>query len=506
MPDFPLATQPSTLTPGYYLSVNLLGGLPSPANGAPRALIMAPKSAAGTITAGSQVKQNVSGPDEVRTLLGPGTPGHLAAVQLFRAHPLAKVDVVAPAASGGNSATATVTFGGTVTSAMTIRFWIKGVEFDLAWAVGTSVTDAGEAFELLVNGLTYTLPCSANNSSGTVTLTAKIAGPWGNDTTVYAQIIEGAGGTVTLSGAAFTGGTTEPDFSTALATIAPFDYDFIIPCVSNADAQSASSTSNPGRVKTHITTYQTGLSAKLAQAIVGLTGGLASAITGAVGRNFGPMQMPFCMAGQSLGCEFAGWEAGRRMLAEEVDPAVNRIGDAEAIEGLVGAYDLAADRPSAAEVEQALSNGLSIFNYDAQNDLYLVAPITTYSQDSSGNTDRRLLYVSGVSGAYAFTKALRRRLSIEYRSAKISPDLGADDEPPPAGVVQISEVRASVVEVGRDYVRRGVLDRTKFEAAVESGDLVTRINPDNENQVDIVVPVDITPPLAKFSAVTLRRS
>lgn len=504
--DFPLAVSATTKTPGFALVVNLLGGLPSSAIAAPRALIMAPKSSAGSITADTQLVRGVSGPDEVRTLLGPGTMGHLCAQQLFKAHPLAKVDVIAPGAGGGTAASGTIALAGTVTTDMTIRFWIKGYQIDLPWLVGTSATDAGEALEALINAATNYLPVSANNSSGTNTLTAKVAGPAGNDVTLYYETLEGAGGTVTLSGANLTAGATEPSFATALGNIVSWEYDFIIPCVSNADAQSASSTSNPGRVKTHIDTYDSGLDAKLQQAIVGVTGSLSSAITGCVGRNFGPMQYAFCMAGKSLGCEFAGWEAGRRMRAEEIDPAVNRIGDAEMIDGLFGAHDLVADKPTAAEVEQALSNGLSIFNYDAQGDLYLVVPITTYSQDSSGNADSRLFYVSKVSGAFAFAKALRRRLPIEYAGAKISEDLGADDEPPPNGVVQVREVKASVVEVGRDFVRKGVLNKAKFEAAVTSGDLMVRINPDNDSQVDIAVPADIVSPLARFSTVVLRRS
>lgn len=504
--DFPLAVSATTKTPGIAVAVNLLGGLPSSAISAPRALIMAPKSSAGSITANTQLVRGVSGPDEVKTLLGPGTPGHLTAKQLFRAYPLAKVDVISPTVSAGSTASGTITLGGTVTTNMVVRLWVKGYPIDLTWNVGTSVTDAGEALEALINAATDYLPVAANNSSGTVTATAKLAGPWGNDVTLYYEILEGAGGTVTLSGATLTGGTTEPSFATALGNVVSWEYDFIIPCVSNADAQSSSSTSNPGRVKTHIDTYDSGMGAKLQQAIVGITGALADGITGAVGRNFGPMEYPFCMAGKSLGCEFAGWEAGRRMRTEEIDPAVNRIGDNELIDELYGAHDLVADKPTDAEVEQALSNGLSIFNYDAQGDLFLVCPITTYSQDGSGNADSRLFYVSKVSGAYAFAKALRRRLPIEYAGAKISEDLGADDEPPPNGVVQVREVKASVVEVGRDFVRKGVFNKAKFEAAVTDGSLMVRINPDNDSQVDIAVPADIVSPLARFSTVVLRRS
>lgn len=505
MSTFPLAVQPSVKTPGYYLSVNLLAGQASSAAAPKRTLIIAPKSSAGSITAQTELKRSVSGPDEVRTLLGPGTPGHLAAVALFRAHPIAAVDVIAPTASAGVAATGTIVFGGAPTSNMTIRFRIKGEVIDFPWNVGTSVTAAGDAFILLANGAGDLLPASFANVTGTVTGTAKIAGVWGNDITMSYEILEGAGGTIVITAmGAVIAGTLEPTFTTVLTNVSAYDYDYILPCVSNAEAQSDSATSNPGRVKTHIDTYDTGLSAKLQQAVIGITGAQSAAKVGSVGRNFGPMQYAFCMAGQSLGCEFAGWEVGRRMVAEDIDPAVNRIGD-EVI-GLYGAYDLTADKPTDAEVEDALNNGLSIYNYDAQNDLYLVAPITTYCQDSSGNADYRLYYVSGVSGAYAFTKDMRVRIRAEYQGAKVTDDLTPDDEPAPENVVEIRDVKASVVDIARDWVRRGVLKRAPLEAAITNGDLVVRINPTDGSQVDIVVPITVVLPWAKTSSVTLRKN
>jgi phage tail sheath gpL-like len=190
------------------------------------------------------------------------------------------------------------------------------------------------------------------------------------------------------------------------------------------------------------------------------------------------------------------------MREETDDPAVNRIGDA--IDGLFGAADLAADKPTDAEIESALVDGLSIINYDAQDDMYLVAPITTYSQDSLGNRDDRLRYVSAVSGTYAFVKDLRTALRIEFAGAKITRDLTGDEEPLPPGVTEERDVKAFVVDRGNIWVRRGVLRKDALDAAVADGSLSATVNDTDESQVDIRVPLKIIKPLAKIGVVAQR--
>jgi phage tail sheath gpL-like len=503
----PVAVDPAVLTPGIYLNVDLTAGPSAPGSLAMRGLMMAPKSSSGTITANTQLERGVTDASEARGLLGPGTPGHLAAVALFRAHPTASLDVIAPTASGGVAATGTLTFDDTspITSARTVEVWIKGEYFAVPWLVGEDEVDIATKVVEAGNALSDKIPVVLSNVGGTVaivTLTAKFAGPWGNDITYRAQLIDGAGGTVTAAGSALTGGTTEPSFATALTNVSSYEYDFIIPCVSNADAESASGTSNPALIEAHIETYSSGLNAKLQQQIVGLTGTLSAAQTGAIARNHGPTQYVFCMAGQSLGCEFAGWEAGRRLREEQIDPAVNRIDDP--IDGLFGAADLVADKPTAAEIESALIDGLSIVNYDAQLDPYLVAPLTTYSQDSDGNRSDKLRYVSGVSGAYAYLKDLRRALKEEFRGAKIHPDLTGDEEELPAGVVEPRDIKAFVIAHADEWVSRGVLRRDALTEAVADGTLSVQINETDDSQVDIVIPFKIIKPLAKLGIVGQR--
>src|SRR6266536_3365558 len=97
----PTAVAPATKTPGLYLRVDLLAGASSPGTAKLRALIIAPKSAAGSIKADVELKEGIAGADDARAIWGPGTQGHLAAVRLFGRYGIAVVHGVAPAASAG---------------------------------------------------------------------------------------------------------------------------------------------------------------------------------------------------------------------------------------------------------------------------------------------------------------------------------------------------------------------------------------------------------------------
>lgn len=504
MAGIPLAVSPSTKTPGFYLLLNLLAGGASSSSAPLRILVIGPKSSAGTVTADTQLVQDVAGEAQARTLAGPGTPAHLAMTRIFSAHGRAKVDYVAPVASAGDTADVDLTFASAPTSSMTFKVTIKGVEIFSPWLVGQTVTQAAGKLVGQINAKTNELPVVASNVAGVVTLTAKLAGPWGNDIQVFVEIVEGAGGTLTPAANALSGGTTEPDFTNVLALVADREYAFIVPCVSNADAQSASASSNPGKIKTHIDTYDQGNEAKLQQAVVGLTGSLASAKTGAIGRNYGPMQYVFCQAGQSLGCEFAGHEAGRRALLEQDDPTVNRCGEVLP-DSLFGPHDVVADKPTSIEVEDALTNGLSIINITQSGNLFLVQPITSYSQDAFGSPDDRLFGVEGVSGAYAFARDLRATVPVEFAGAKIVQDLSPSDEDPPKGVTERRDVEAFVLSRADVFVKRGVIRRDKLNEAIANGDIYVEIDTIDASQVDIVFPIWIVKPLTKFSAVVQRK-
>lgn len=499
--SFPLAISPSVKQPGLALLVNLISGAASPGTTALRACLMAPKSSSGTATVDTVVYESVPNADEVATLAGVGTPAALTAKAIFAEYPLAKLDFVAVTAGAGVAATGTITLDDTspVTVAQELTVKICGRPVSITWAAAELDTDAAARLKLAIDAASRDLPVTAGVVGAVITLTARYPGPWGNDVTMEYTLTGGAGGAVTLSGAALASGATEPTFATALATIAGREYDFILPVVSNADAQSASSTSNPGRVKTHITTYQTGLSAKLQMAVLGATAGISAIKTGTGGRNFGPMQYVFCQNGRSLGCEFAGAELGRRMREESIDPAFNGIGQAyRAV--LYGSTDLLADALLDSEQQDLLSTGVTPVGYDSSGAPIVIRPITTYHKDANSNADDRLLDTSRVSGLYAVAKDIRTALPQQFPNRKLSDDIG-DGEELPDGVTTISEVKAFIITRLRFWQRRGVVRKDKLDAAIADASLVVRVNPSDNTQCDIVIPLAIVPPLAKFSVV-----
>ena len=500
----PLAVSPSVRTPGLALLINLLATVASPGTAPLRACILAPKGSAGTITPDTQLVEGLGGEGNAATFLGAGTHGHLAAKALYAEYPLAQVDLAAPVAAAGDTATANVVFDDAtpVTKAQTVDVEIAGRIVEIVWQVGETKTQAGDKLVAAVGKLSWDLPVTAANASGTVAVTSKLPGTCGNDILIAVTVKDGAGGSVAIGGGAtaLSGGTTEPSFVNVLSLISGKEYDLILLVSSNADAVAASSTSGPGRVKTHVETHRTGFAARLQQAVVGVTGTLSAAKAGSAQHDYGYLEYVFCQAGRSLPCEFAGAEVGARLREEQADPNVNRMRSAYAAT-LYGARDLVADALTDAELEDALQSGLAAVDYDATGATLMVRPVTTYFKDGSGNADDRILDVGRPTALIAVAKDLRTALPQQFPKAKLIPDLVPGDDDPPEGVIEERDVKAFVLSRLRFWVKRGVVRQDKLDAAIANGSLIVRVNPSDPHQCDLVLPLAIVPALAKFSLV-----
>jgi phage tail sheath gpL-like len=503
----PKAISPSVRTPGLGLLINLLAGVSSPGSGASKILLLASKRAAvGTIADDTDVRKAVSGPDEVKTLLGAGLPGHLAAKAIFAEHKLAQVDLVAPVEAAGVAATITITFAaGPPSAARTVLTDVAGREATISWDAGE--TDIAGATKLrdALNALGDDLPITWDNAAGAsavVTGTWKLNGTMGNDTKVAVYVTGGAGGTVTPSAATFAGGTTESAIATALTTVSPSEYDFIVNAATgNTDIHTAASTTVPGRLKTHIDLYDgPGFNARLQRAIVGSTGSVTAVKLGSAQQNYGPLQFVHAKEARSFGFEFAGAEAGARAREIAIDPAVNRI-EMPYRATLYGPKDLAADGPTDVQVEDLLQNGVTPVTYTSTGTPQPKRPVTSYFKDTGGNPDKRLLDTSRIDGVYAVAKDLRIALPQKYPNTKLSRDIEPGERPPPAGVVQEKHVRLFVIGRVAFWVQAGVVIADRWEEAVEDGEFICQVDESDDTQLDLVVPLDIVRPFAKTSLV-----
>lgn len=494
----PLAVQPSVKTPGVYLSVNLLAGVANPGLAALRTLLLAPKSSAGNISADTEIRE-VFGPDDVATALGPNTTGHLAAIKFFAKNPRGSMDVIAPAESAGAAAAATQHFSGTATQNSTIRAYVAGRTTDVAWNSGETAATFITRYVAAMNALSGNPTVAADATGGDVTLTALVKGPWGNDVQTKLKIIAGGGGiTIGANPAALTGGTTEPDFTTALALAATRSYRRIIPCVSNADATSASATSNPGRVQTHVANHQTGNNAKLQVYTVGHTGTIANVKAGAVAKNDPAGQYVYGQNFQDLPCELAGADAGDALRCIGIRANFNRIGNAL---GLIGPYDPVGDKltdGAGGELEDVLNHGVSALDLSPITNVVFVArPITTHSLNGAA-ADYRALDLPDTDGIYSVAEDIRDFLPQEYPNCSVVDDVPAQVQGLPESVVEVRDILGSIRSRLGLWVNKGVVDGAKLETALAEQQLSVEINDSDPTQVDIFLPLAIIKPLAKF--------
>ncbi len=485
----PLVVSPTNKTPGLFLRVNLLYGVVSPGSAALRCLIVGPKNSAGGAQTPDTEVRTISSMADIEAAAGVGSLPALAYKAALQRDPTIKCDLICPTESNGGAATGTITPSGTISTDGTIRVVISGRVIDVPWLVGEAADAWKTKAIAYINKRTAELFVTASSGGvGVVTLTAKGKGPAGNDVTLRAKIIEGCtSGSVAVSGAKLTGGTTEPVFTTALATVAGTEYDYIALCASNADVNAASA-NNSDNLQTHIDAYNIGLDAHLQQGVLGTTTSVSSAKTGAIGLNSEVMETMLGIGVESLPCEVAGAEMGDRSYARKLRGNANRIGT-DMSNALLPSADIIGDQPTAAEAIDALDNGVSLLHYDANGVIRVMRAITTHSVDANSNPDYRCLDCNEVDAMYDYAKDLRAALPQEFHQCKVAADREEGDEELPEGVVECRDIKAFIISRTMGYwVPKGYINGVEFQAAADAGQVIVQINATDETQVDIFIP------------------
>lgn len=497
----PLALDPSNPRPGLSLTVALLRGSSSPgAQGLRAVIITPPATVPGDIVVGTEVR-TVYSKEDMEIATGRSL-GYLAIQALLENYPAALVDVVTCAESAGAAATNALTFSGVPTANSSWRVFGQGVSVDLYWNVGESTTQVRDNNFPRINAKGTDIHFIATaGGAGVITLTARSKGPAGNDITLRVVKLAGTGAALAATTPKFTGGTTEVDMTTSLASLAR-EYDYILPCMSNADAQASGGSNNPARVAVHIDANITGFNSRLQQAVYGATGSIASSKVGAIARNHPNLEQTLSVNDESLPCEIAAAELGDRMRRRARESNANRV--LQPLKRVRGSADPNGDQPSDPEVIDALNNGVTIFGYAANGAPIVLRSITTHSQDTLGNPDKRCFDVNEVDALYDYAKDLRALLPQEFMTpdgqVKIAKNRKEGDELNPAGVVEERDVKSVVIRRTLDFwVPKGVIDGVKFQAAVDNDEVIVEVDAADENQVDIFIPAKAFKILAKFS-------
>lgn len=210
---------PSNLrVPGVYAEINNQRAIQGAQLLTYRRLIIATMLAGGTAVAGVPV-QCLSAP-QAAGLFGNGSVAMgmvEAAVAQDAFTDLFVLPIADPAA--GAAATATLTVTGTATASSTLNLYIAGRKIQVGiTAADTPTLIAGKIVSVITG--TASLPVTATNAAGVITLTAKNKGETGNALEARANYSgETPAPGVTLAFTAFTGGTGNPDITSALAAL-----------------------------------------------------------------------------------------------------------------------------------------------------------------------------------------------------------------------------------------------------------------------------------------------
>lgn len=412
-------------TPGNYLEVDFAQGPSSAGRGAREVVLCMPMTSAGTWTANTLYRVKRS--EEAKNGGGVGSPIHRGIRKFIRHNKGAKVWALPYAATSGTSdvaATSVLTIATNASGTGTLSVSIVGELCQYTFASGDTPTEIGDGIEAAINAKEF-LPVTASNSSGTVTITARIAGTSQGDGTTgvistRAEITSGVGTTASMSGAALglgsgtagvEGTTTEAaNFNTALSSIDSVRKYYIVTSLWDSTAL--------GNLKTHITNKSVPKRGLRSQGIFAYHGTLANASTLFTGLNYERLRGQWQPSSEHDPAELAGAMAAVYQAEETGDPTHNFNGTS--LSGIITTPNNTSDWPDDDDIEEAIKDGITPIQ-STDSGAVLVHSVTTRSKTNSKN-DSRVSRSSVVTGTDDFADTFLVRLALNFGQKKLLAD------------------------------------------------------------------------------------
>ncbi|QQQ19671.1 phage tail sheath subtilisin-like domain-containing protein [Brevundimonas vitis] len=460
-------------TPGTYVEIDASRARKGLAQRTPRVLLIGNRQGAAAGAAGAL--QRLFSPAEIGPRLGARSVLAQMAAAFMVANTSAEVWALPLADdAGGVAATFTVTFTAAATAAGRMAFYIAGRRVTFAVAAGDAVATLASGLSAAVTAHPD-LPVTAAAALGVVTLTARNKGTQGNAIDVRANFNRDD---ATPAGVAFTiaagvAGATDPSVTAAIAAMGDEPFDAIV-------VPWTSATNRAALVAELVSRWgpQRALDGLLFQAMVGSQGALASA--GAALNSQVETILGFRAPLQPV-WEIAATYAAVVLRYGAEDPA--RPFQTLPLPGITAPAP--SDRFSRAERELLLRDGISTWTADADGQVILERPITTYQTDAGGAEDPAYYDLNTLLTVSYLRWSLRHRFAVKFPRFKLGND--GTNYAPGQPIVTPKVARAELIAWALDLEAAGLVENVaQFKA-----DLQVERDASDQNRLNAIVPPDL---------------
>ncbi|WP_394847400.1 hypothetical protein LZC95_08035 [Pendulispora brunnea] len=396
-------------------------------------LLVGLKTAAGNAAPDTQVRSVFSETD-ARRFFGGGSQLARMASSALRVSGVTIRAIAVAEAPGAVAATVRIAIAGTWNTSWNIGYRIGGKLY--ASIVGSTDTPAQAAQNIaaVFNGDPDCPATAAAAPDGSVTLSVKCKGAWGNRFLAFDASEPPSGATSTITGGAaatgggvfFGGGTGVEDVSNVLSTIHPQTYDRI--AVGQIDA------TNIGRWRAQVNAQADVLVGILQHAIVASNDTLTAAVSIAQNTlNSERFQVCWFQNSETHPSEIAAAMAALRTQREQSDPDASY--DNAVLAG-VAPQSQVADIPQHGTLVSALNNGITPITTTSDGFAVVVRSIVSHSLRGSIPDYSTLDTGDAVVPDYIL-KDLKLVWSTQVAPAnpRIAPDVGPQERRRPSGVL-----------------------------------------------------------------------
>lgn len=441
MANQPITGYPSSWRAPFTAAEILFAQGASTAGSGPRdALYCAPLTSAGAWTPGTVYE--VKSERDAIVGAGPGSPLHRAIRKHLQANKTGRVFALPYAASSGAgvaSATGTITVTGPATKSGQLLVTVCDEDFSVSYRATDTADDIGAVLAAMINARTH-LPVTASNTTGVVTLTAKVAGASQGDGTVgvirfRASVGAGTGVTVATSGAALGlgGGTSGADGAVA-------EKANLAAALANIEARrfyymgfSVWSAGDVAAVKAHVSLVSEPRPGLRCRAFTGYTGTLSGCQTIAIGVNYERHHIAWQKNSDHDVAELVANTLAIHQKYEELDTATNFDGYRQG-DWRIRPAASDADWPDEDDINDAITDGIIPIASD-QTGSFLVMSINTRSKDETGALDDfRACETHRVAVMDEFVDTILTRHRARYANFKLR-----DDQKLPDGSVNFNQ-------------------------------------------------------------------